>query len=662
MVFLLANCELLHTPDGISDKTPTIDSYSIKASTITSFGALQAPYTQPAAKTVTITNTGTGAITLIQPSAVNYLIGTLSKTSLAATGETAAFTVQPKAGLAAGTYNETITINGTNDASATISVAFTVTPAVSYLLTASALTSFGSLQAPYTQPPAQTVTVTNTGTGALKLNQPVSDNYIIGTLSSTNLSSNGGTATFTVRPKVGLTAGTYNETITISGTNGASTSVTAMFEVTPAVFVLSYSISASTLASFGSLQTPYTQPAAKIVTITSTGTGSVTLAQPTAINYLIGTLSKTSLAATGETATFTVQPKAGLAVGTYNETITINGTNGASTTVSAMFTVTAASDNRDRVVKSLKVSAKASPTNIVFLGDGFVWDDNNDGGLFDAKVAELSNYIFSIKPFSTYQDYFSVYSVSAVSANQGAKANPTDTTPSTVFNSTYNYMNTDRLLVARNTSAVREYARLATPNPHIIVVIVNDSKYGGSGGEFAVTSVNSSAKEIVIHEIGHIFSLADEYVDEAYRQAAGITITQAKAQPNLDTTNNLSQIKWSHFIGLPGYTDSAWEGGYYFATGVWRPTENSIMRSYAIMEYNAISRETIVKKIIANAGEKYNLDDFLVRDVPPAGLKMMSVPSAVLSGSDNPMPVPVDVYAESLYGGEKIRARFVGEE
>ena len=353
-----------------------------------------------------------------------------------------------------------------------------------------------------------------------------------------------------------------------------------------------------------------------------------------------------------------MQPKAGLGVGAYAETITISGTNGAGAAVSALFTVT--SGDRDKVVKPIKISGKASPTNIVFLGDGFVYDDNNNGGLFDAKVAELSNYIFSIKPFSTYQDYFSVYSVSAVSENRGAKLNPTDSTPSTAFNSTFNYSGIDRLLVARNSTSVSQYARLATPNPHIIVVIVNDSKYGGSGGQYAVTSVNSSAKEIVIHEIGHIFGLCDEYVDEQYKQTAGITISGANSQPNVDTTNNTSQIKWKHFIGLPGYTDSAWEGGYYFASGVWRPTQNSIMRSYTIMEYNAISRETIVKKIISNAKETYNLADFLSRDVPPANLGL-PVPGVPL-GSDNPMPVPVEFYAGSLYGDQKIRAPFIGEE
>jgi hypothetical protein len=116
-------------------------------------------------------------------------------------------------------------------------------------------------------------------------------------------------------------------------------------EYTPDTETPFYSLSASPLASFGSVTgTPYTQPAAQTVTITNTGTGPIILNQPGSTNYNIGTLSTRDLSHTGDTATFTVQPKAGLAVGSYNETITINGSGGAamipvSTTVSASFTV-----------------------------------------------------------------------------------------------------------------------------------------------------------------------------------------------------------------------------------------------------------------------------------------------------------------------------------
>lgn len=101
-----------------------------------------------------------------------------------------------------------------------------------------------------------------------------------------------------------------------------------------------YSISADTTAlNFGSVYTGYAQPAARTVTITNTGnqTQPLTLTASTG-SFEVGTLTKTQLAA-GEKATFTVQPKAGLAVGTYSENITVSGTGGATVTITASFTV-----------------------------------------------------------------------------------------------------------------------------------------------------------------------------------------------------------------------------------------------------------------------------------------------------------------------------------
>jgi len=132
-----------------------------------------------------------------------------------------------------------------------------------------------------------------------------------------------------------------NATLTVAA-KGAKSVPVPVSQAAAEAAATTYTISASTLSSFGSLQTPYTQPAAQTVTVTRTGTGDVTLAQPSFANYTIGTLSRTTLTAANPAATFTVRPNAGLAVGTYNGNITVSGSGGATATVSASFTVTAA--------------------------------------------------------------------------------------------------------------------------------------------------------------------------------------------------------------------------------------------------------------------------------------------------------------------------------
>ena len=128
-------------------------------------------------------------------------------------------------------------------------------------------------------------------------------------------------------------AGEANITVTTEDGN-----YTATCQVT--VTQSTYSISADTESlNFGSVYVGYAQPAAKTVTITNTGNQSLTLTQPASTSsFEVGTLTDTALAA-GEKATFTVQPKAGLAVGTYSEDITVSSSQSATVTISASFTV-----------------------------------------------------------------------------------------------------------------------------------------------------------------------------------------------------------------------------------------------------------------------------------------------------------------------------------
>jgi hypothetical protein len=101
--------------------------------TRTDFGSLAVGYLQPAAQTVTVTNTGNQALTLYQPAAVRYEIGALSATELIP-GASATFTVRPKAGLPVGVADETIPVYASNSANAQLDAAFTCTAGTTYTI------------------------------------------------------------------------------------------------------------------------------------------------------------------------------------------------------------------------------------------------------------------------------------------------------------------------------------------------------------------------------------------------------------------------------------------------------------------------------------------------------------------------------------------------
>gem|GEM_PF-3417047 len=184
----------------------------------------------------------------------------------------------------------------------------------------------------------------------------------------------------------------------------------------------------TTLPPFGFVQTPYTQPAAYTLTLTNTGPGSITLTQPTAVNYDIGTLSTTTLAANGDTATFTVRPKASLAIGSYYETISISGSNGAFASVLASFTVVAdpiyiVGVTLDRNVASvhlgntLKLNASFQPTNAT--DRRVVWNSDN---LWVATVNE-NGLVTPMMPGTT------IITVKTVDGGFEATCHVTVTTP-----------------------------------------------------------------------------------------------------------------------------------------------------------------------------------------------------------------------------------------
>lgn len=134
------------------------------------------------------------------------------------------------------------------------------------------------------------------------------------------------------------TADTYNFTVTAENSAGSDEKT---FTLTIGVAPV-YSITAEPLKlDFGTLTEGYT-PASQTVTITNNGNQELTLSEPVSTEHFeVGNLSTLTLPANG-TATFTVQPKAGLAAGTYSENITVSGTN-ATATISASLTVQKAS-------------------------------------------------------------------------------------------------------------------------------------------------------------------------------------------------------------------------------------------------------------------------------------------------------------------------------
>ena len=126
----LANAMLEATYANRWVKIQTSESnYAITAvPSVIDFGTVKTGYAQPGSKTVTITNTGNETVVLseeVLQENSNYTVSKLSESRIAPR-RTAEITVQPKENLAAREYNETLTISGSNEVSASVKLKFNV--------------------------------------------------------------------------------------------------------------------------------------------------------------------------------------------------------------------------------------------------------------------------------------------------------------------------------------------------------------------------------------------------------------------------------------------------------------------------------------------------------------------------------------------------------
>ncbi len=243
--------------------------------------------------------------------------------------------------------------------------------------------------------------------------------------------------------------------------------------------------------------------------------------------------------------------------------------------------------------------------NIVFLGDGYTQADI-DAGTYDRDIQSYLGHLFDdlgflSDPFGRYEKFFNVYKVNVVSLESGADV-PHATPPifvSTALDANYNYVagtTDDRLLTVSNSKA--NAARSTALNgsgiaADIQLVTVNSSKYGGSGGSWAVyAGGNQYAREIALHETGHTFAgLADEY--------GGYTTPYTGAEPTEpDATKDPTGAKWSRWLGFQDPRGSelnigVYQGAEYYDTGLYRPSYESKMRDLNV-PFNAVSREAFI--------------------------------------------------------------------
>ncbi|HUT77777.1 MAG TPA: M64 family metallopeptidase [Polyangia bacterium] len=240
-----------------------------------------------------------------------------------------------------------------------------------------------------------------------------------------------------------------------------------------------------------------------------------------------------------------------------------------------------------RAQHSLEMLQESGPqsnrVDLVVLGDGYTADEQE---LFAADVDDALENLLANTPYAEYRPLFNIARIDTASAESGADHPSDDFYVDTWFGCAFDCFGIERLICC-DSGAIFAAAAATYPGYDVLMLLVNDPEYGGSGGPVAVSSTNAWALDGPGHEFGHTFAaLGDEYEDP-YPDFVFSDI-----YPNVSPSADADLLKWMHWVEdatpLPTPDSAAvdehhplgaYEGACYQPTGLYRPAPLCLMRS-----------------------------------------------------------------------------------
>ena len=290
-------------------------------------------------------------------------------------------------------------------------------------------------------------------------------------------------------------------------------------------------------------------------------------------------------------------------------------------------------------------ASEGNGIDIVFMGDAYS-DRQVASGMYINDMKACAEEYFSVEPYKTFRHLFNIYFVTTISATEGYEHGGQSLGTVLLQGTTITGNHSRCLELALK--AVRDENRM---DEVLVVVCGNQDLSGpislrgtcymmdpedwagrdyGSGASVAYfLKLDESLKktgEVLRHEAGgHGFAkLGDEYYFSGAIMSYDVERIQNRSPygwySNVDLTSDPTKIKWSVFLSDERYKYDGvgiFEGGFTYSTGVWRPTENSIMNENSYGIFNAPSRYAIwyrIHKLAYGKAWKGTYEDFVAYD------------------------------------------------
>ena len=242
--------------------------------------------------------------------------------------------------------------------------------------------------------------------------------------------------------------------------------------------------------------------------------------------------------------------------------------------------------------------------DIVILGDGYTATETSK---FRSSAENVIDKLFREEPLRNYKRFFNVHIVTVVSSESGAD-HPEHEPPTykdTALGATYNCGGIKRCTCVQSADVEPVLNRsLDVAERDFILILVNDTTWGGCwNGRYAVQADNQWVPQVTLHELGHAFGLCDEYFYSSPNSACGMTEPRCA---NATAETGRRQIKWNDWIDaqtpvptinpIESATVGLFEGAAYCPTGLYRPTDRSMMRVSG-QPWGAVNVEVLIKGI-----------------------------------------------------------------
>ncbi|MEZ9625730.1 M64 family metallopeptidase [Aliivibrio fischeri] len=264
--------------------------------------------------------------------------------------------------------------------------------------------------------------------------------------------------------------------------------------------------------------------------------------------------------------------------------------------------------------------------DLVIIGDGYL---DRDQALFDEHVQNLMDEgFYHYDNLPAHLSAVNFHTIFTVSNERGADNvieegcsydkhdNCTRVSVSSVFLAKDTAIDGSKNLSNRtyqiNTDKAMRYIKKYTNHYDNMIALINSNAYGGVGGNISVA--NKMNPHVFIHELGHGFAgLRDEYdygnsgVPEAgYCYLNACTVFENRDWKHLmDASITIDTVCTSGNDCAPD-TLGWFEGGYTYAKGMWRPTNNSIMKSLG-QPFHAYNAEIWAMKTYERSGGQFSV-------------------------------------------------------